>query len=167
MQEEVNQRVVTFSVTTAKLTARVLVKVLRKFLEMEKSLVAKEMKMRNAPAKGKQTLKQLMKQNAGATNIEIDNSNIKSFDRVARKYHIDYAVKKDKTGDPPRYFIFFKARDQDSMTMAFKEYVARNEKRHNREPFKQVLKKYKELSIVKNLDRVLTKTKNRNMEQSL
>ena len=62
-------------------------------------------------ARGKQSLKQLMAQNAGATNIEVDESNIKSFDRVARKYHIDYAVKKDKTLDPPKYFVFFKSRD--------------------------------------------------------
>ena len=42
---------------------------------------------------------------------------------MARKYRIDYAVKKDKSVDPPKYFVFFKSRDQDAMTMAFKGYA--------------------------------------------
>ncbi len=158
MHEEVNQRVVALSVRTGRLTANVLARLLRMYL----------MERRNRTptyARGRQTLKQLMDQNAGATNIEIDNSNIKSFDRVARKYHIDYAVKKDRSVDPPRYFIFFKSRDQDTMTMAFKEFVARNEKMKDRVPFREVLKKYKDLSILKNLNR--SHVRNKHREQSL
>ena len=52
-------------------------------------------------ATGKQTLKQLMAQNAGATNIELDSSDTKEFNRIARKYHIDYAIKKDRSCNPP------------------------------------------------------------------
>ncbi len=44
------------------------------------------------------------------TNIEITDANIKSFDKVARKYGIDYAVKKDKSVAPPKYLIFSKQR---------------------------------------------------------
>ena len=30
---------------------------------------------------------------------------------MAKKYDIDYALKKDPTTDPPHYYVFFKAKD--------------------------------------------------------
>ena len=42
------------------------------------------------------------------------DGNIKSFERVARKYNIHFVVKKDKTTNPPKYVIFFKDRDADA-----------------------------------------------------
>lgn len=158
MHEEVNQKVVSLCIRTGKLTSNVLAKAMKMFLDAQKQ-------KSNQFAKGKQSLKQLMEQNAGATSIEVDASNIKSFDRIARKYHIDYAVKKDKSCDPPKYFVFFKARDQDTMTMAFKEFVAKNSRKHERPSFKKVLKKFQDISLDKNRER--EKTKNRNKEQSL
>ena len=107
VQEEVNQRVVSLCIRTARLTANVLAKAMMKYLEAQKRIVADHKRKAEEPSKGKQTLKELMEQNAGATNIEVDKSNIRSFERIARKYHIDYAVKKDKTmdkqGEAPRY----------------------------------------------------------------
>ena len=108
-----------------------------------------------------------MEQNAGATNIEVDESNIKSFDRVARKYHIDYAVKKDKTMEPPKYFVFFKSRDQDAMTMAFKEFVASNNRKKERPSFKQVLKKFRDRSMSMDKNREREKTRQKDRGQSL
>lgn len=65
-------------------------------------------KARAAPEKptGKQTVKQLIGQNQGVSNIEITDSNIKSFERVARKYGVDFAVKKDRSVSPPKYLVF-------------------------------------------------------------
>ncbi len=160
MEEEVNQKVVSLSIRTAKLTANVLAKAMRMFLDAQKN-------KSHQYAHGKQSLKKLMEQNAGATNIEVDSSNIKSFDRVARKYHIDYAVKKDKTMDPPKYFVFFKGRDQDAMTMAFKEFVASVDRKKERTPFKQVLKKFRDLSMNIDKNREREKTRQKNRGQSL
>ena len=160
MEEEVNQKVVSLSIRTAKLTANVLAKAMKMFLDAQKQ-------KSHQFARGKQTLKQLMEQNAGATNIEVDKSNIKGFDRVARKYHIDYAVKKDKTMDPPKYFVFFKSRDQDAMTMAFKEFVAKNNRKKDRPSFRQVLKKYKDLAMSQDKNREREKTRQKNRGQSL
>lgn len=44
---------------------------------------------------GKQSVKSLVKQGTGVQNIEITDQNIKSFERCARKYGIDFALKKD------------------------------------------------------------------------
>jgi hypothetical protein len=160
MHEEVNQKVVSLCIRTGKLTGNVLAKAMKMFLDAQRQ-------KSNQFAKGKQSLKQLMEQNAGATSIEVDASNIKSFDRVARKYHIDYAVKKDKTSEPPKYFVFFKARDQDTMTMAFKEFVADNNRKNERQSFRKVLKKFQVISIGMDKNREREKTKQRNRGQSL
>ena len=133
MNEEVNQRVISLSIRAAKLTADVLARALRMLIEAER-------RKSHEYSHGKQSLKHLMDQNAGATSIEVDEGNIKSFDRVARKYHIDYAIKKDRTTSPPKYMVFFKGRDQDTMTMAFREFVDKNTKQHEKQPFEQVLR---------------------------
>lgn len=120
MQEEVQQKTITLSVNTAKLTARELKQALSKLLEYQKN---SHNQSKDVTPKGKQTVKQLAEQNQGLTNIEITDKNIRDFDRVARKYGIDYAVKKDKTTDPPKYLVFFKAKDVDALTAAFKDYT--------------------------------------------
>ena len=55
----------------------------------------------------------------GANTMEINDANIKTFNRVAAKYNIDYAVQKDKSVNPPKYIIYFKGRDADVIAKAF------------------------------------------------
>ena len=125
MQEEVENRAVTLVISATKLTARLLKAAILKYLASRKE--KKLAKARAAPEKptGKQTVKQLIGQNQGVSNIEITDSNIKSFERVARKYGVDFAVKKDRSVSPPKYLVFFKGRDADALTAAFKEYTAK------------------------------------------
>ena len=101
-------------------------------------------------------LDKLMKQNVQLSNIEITDGNIKSFERVAKKYSIDFSLKKDVTADPPRYYVFFKARDADVMTAAFKEYTG------------QTLNKDKKPSVRKKLQQAITKSlaKHRELEKT-
>lgn len=125
MQEEVNQKVVALSVQTGKTGARITAKALQ--MAMRKYLAHQsKTKSVKQPAHGKQTIKSLMKQNVQLTNIEITDQNIRSFERVARKYNIDFALKKDKLSDPPKYLVFFKAKDVDVMTAAFQEYASKD-----------------------------------------
>ena len=58
------------------------------------------------PKQEKVTVKELAKQNAGMVKIEITDKNIKSFERYSRKYGINYALKKDKSKEPPVYLVF-------------------------------------------------------------
>ena len=48
---------------------------------------------RDAPVTphGKQTVKQIIGQNQGISNIEITDPSIKEFEKIARKYGVDYA----------------------------------------------------------------------------
>ena len=72
MQEEVTQKTIALYVKVgkgaARLTEQALQKAIQKFLEQK-----------SKPAHGKQTMRQLMKQNAGVSNIEITDANIKCF----------------------------------------------------------------------------------------
>ena len=129
MQEEIENRTVTLIISAVKLTARELKAGMDKYLSEKKSKAME--KARAAPEKpsGKQTVRQLIGQNQGVSNIEITDSNIKSFERVARKYGVDFAVKKDRSVSPPKYLVFFKGRDADALTAAFREYTAKEVKR--------------------------------------
>ena len=124
MQEEMERKAVAISVKAGKLTADLLKKAITKPLaEMEKS--QKNPKI----YRGKQSVKHLVRQGAGVSNIEVTDGNIKSFERVARKYGVDFALKKDTTSQPPRYLVFFKSKDADALTAAFAEYSGKVVKR--------------------------------------
>ncbi len=137
LQEDIEHRSVTLAISTTKLTGRVLKEALTKFLAHQR---AKARASPDVRPKGKQTVKALVGQNQGVANIEINDKNIKDFERVARKYGVDYAVKKDRTTSPPRYLVFFKARDGDALTAAFKEYTANTVKKQNRPSIIQKLR---------------------------
>ena len=124
MQEEVQNRTVTLTISGARLTGRTLKWAIRQLLNSHSKNKAKRTQAKAITPKGKQSVKELVGQNQGVQNIEISDKNIKDFDRVARKYGIDYAVKRDTTEKIPKYLVFFKARDGDALNAAFREYVA-------------------------------------------
>lgn len=134
MQEEIENRAVTLIVSGSKLTGRVLKAAFQKYLARQKALKQKLEAAKDVKPQGKQTVKELVGQNAGVANIEITDKNIRSFDRVARKYGVDYAVKKDRSTSPPKYLVFFKARDADALTAAFTEYSKKAVKRETERP---------------------------------
>ncbi len=140
MQEEVESRTVTLAVSTTRMTANVLKSAISKYLAYRKE------KARQGPVKpcGKQSVKQLVGQDQGVSNIEITDKNIKDFERIARKYGIDFALKKDKTGDIPKYLVFFKARDADALTAAFKEYTAKTDRKKEKPSVLKKLRRFKE-----------------------
>lgn len=183
MQEEVNAKTVALCVQGARITSSALKVAMRKFLQemhkkdqvkqAEKAGQAKERgaaKERERQEKkkphGKQTIKQLNAQGAQLTNIEITDNNIKSFDRIARKYGIDYSLKRDMQVNPPRYLVFFKAKDVDVMTAAFKEYAGVTLKEKDKQKQKESVRKKLQKKVQKNKSkqrqRVRVKQKVRN-----
>lgn len=139
MQEEVSTKIVAIAIRGGKISAEVLEKALKKFIqELEK---AQKTASQPKTYRGKQTVKHLVSQNAAISNIEVTDGNIKSFDRTAKKYGIDYALKKDTSELPPRYIVFFKGRDVDVMTQAFKEFSAKTVKRQEKPSLRQQLSK--------------------------
>ena len=106
---------------------------------------AKQPKVKNSPVepRGKQSVKQLIGQNQGVSNIEINDPSIREFNRIARKYGVDYAIKRDRSGDPSKFLIFFKSRDADALTAAFQEYSGKKVKKASRPSVLQKLAHFK------------------------
>ena len=150
MQEEVENRTLTLVVSGTKFTGRLLKAAVTKYMAHRREKKLEKQRSRDSPVtpKGKQTVKQLIGQNQGVSNIEINDPSIKDFERIARKYGVDYAVKKDRSASPPKYLIFFKARDADALTAAFSEYTQKKVKKADRSERPSVLEKlaqFKEL----------------------
>lgn len=139
MQEEVTQKTIALAISTTKMTSAVLAKALRKLLEEQKN------KSHQLP-KGKQTLKNLMKQNTTISNLEITNDNIRAFSSTAKKYGLDFSLKKDSSTNPPRYLVFFKGRDADVMTAAFQEFTAKRLSQDRKPSIRKLLSSMKELT---------------------
>ena len=58
--------------------------------------------------------------------MDVSDKDIKEFERIARKYGVDYAVKKSKS-QPNQYLLFFKGRDNDALIAAMEEYTQEKE----------------------------------------
>ena len=123
MQEEIENRTVNLAISTTKLTARGIIRLATKGLAYIKRK-SREAALKNEKPDGRQTIQQLIGQNQGVTNIDISQTDLKGFEKYARKYGVDYAITKDKSVFPPKYLVFFKARDADAMTAAFNAYSA-------------------------------------------
>ena len=114
MQEEVEQKTFNIVVSTTKLTARTILNAGKAAIQQQQAKMAG----------GKQSVRMLLRQNRGVSSVEIDKTNIRGFERYAKKYGIDYAIRKDNSEMPPRYLVFFKAPDVEAVNAAFKEYSA-------------------------------------------
>ena len=159
MQEEVESRTVALTISTARLTGRLFKAAVAKYLDYRKN------KQREEPAipHGKQTVKQLIGQNQGVSTIESNDPHIRNFERIARKYGVDYAIRKVRTEDKPKYVIFFKARDADALTQAFTEYTRKSAEREKKP---SVLRKLHDIGAkMQNKALERTKTKQRSAER--
>ena len=116
IDEDVFRRTIALSMRTGKLTARVLAYALR----AAGRKIQKERRAHQTPH-GRQSVKKLMAHGAATNSIELTGAP-KEFDRVARKWNVDYAFY--KTG-PDKYLLFFKSGQADAITACFSEYSRR------------------------------------------
>ena len=128
MQEQVNEKTVALYIKTGKLTAEMLQRAMKKLLSQMK-------KQADRPPHGKQTLKQLMKQNAGVSNIEI-------------------------TGEK-----FFKGRDADVLTAAFQEFSAKKLTQDKKPSIRKLLSDFRQKAAALNVQREQVKNKDRGRER--
>ena len=144
MQEEVENRTINLAISTTRLTARSVIAGIRKYLQHREKVKARK-GIRDTAIHGKQSVKQLLGQNQGATNVEIDKDGIRDFERLAKKYGVDFAVRKDKSVDPPRYLVFVRSKDADALDAICKEHQARALTKDKKPSVLAQLKKFKEI----------------------
>lgn len=171
MQEEVNEKTISLCITGGKISAQILkaamLKALARMEQEKRNGKQKHMERRQEKSgaiyHGKQSLEKLMKQNCQISNIEVTDGNIRSFEKCARKYGIDFSLKKDTSIFPPRYFVFFKAKDVDVMTAAFKEYTGKSLNKGKKPSVRKKLELAKE-RVARHREREKTKQRERGPE---
>ena len=150
MQEEVEHKTVNLAVRSSKVTAQVLYKGLKAFIEHQKRKAAMKAADKDEPIKGEQSVKELVGQGQGVSSMPIGDDGIKDFKKICNKYGVDFAVVKDKTVEPPQFTVFFKAKDADAITQVLKEYSAKQMKKKQKAETKKPsildkLKKFKDI----------------------
>lgn len=145
MQEDVENRTLTLIINGTKFSGRLLKAAICKYMAHRKEVKHQKQQKRDAPVipHGKQSVKQLVGQGQGVSNIELTDASIRGFDRIARKYGVDYAIKRDRSSDPPKFLIFFKGRDNDAITAAFQEYAGKKVRKASRPSVLQKLAVFK------------------------
>ena len=114
LQEEIEQKTFNIMISTTKLSARTVLRAVKAAFRLYQSKASQ----------GKQSVRTLLRQNRGVSSVEISKTGIRGLERYAKKYGIDYAIRKDTSEVPPRYLVFFKAPDAEAFHSAFKEYSA-------------------------------------------
>ena len=166
MQEEVNSKTVAISVQASKVSMQTMLKVAQAAIKdienKKKEQKSKSLNKDNQITKKKMSVNEFTQKYDGLKTVEIDDSNIKSFEKYARKYNLEYALKKDKTTNPPTFVIFFKGKDTDMISRAFKEMI--NDNMVTKKPsLIETLRKFSEKVPGINKD----KTRHKHKEQSL
>ena len=105
---------------------------------------------------GQQTLKELTKYGDKLSEIPLNSDSVKDFTHIARKHGVSFALVEDDTKTPPRHTVYFRAKDTESMSEAFKEYIAKemNKDKTKEKPFKERMKKAKEKVKVSDKEKV-------------
>ena len=144
--EQVTERSVALAFRGVKLTGRMLAQAMRAFLRDRQRQPGKEADQNKSP-QGKQSIRQLTRQGASLQNMEITDDNIRSFERTARRYNIDFSLKQDKSVNPPKWIVFFKSKDSAAMEAAFNDFTRRTLTKHKEKPSLLArLEKFKELA---------------------
>ena len=95
------KKTIDISIKAEKMTADVLKSALQEFMSGK------------AEKKGRMTYKQLQaKSPSKLDSIEVSDRNIGDFLKTARKYDVDFALKRDKSTSPPTYHVFFSGKGQ-------------------------------------------------------
>ena len=158
MQEDIENRSLTLMINSSKLTARTLATAFTKFLRYTRNKVKEH---DDVKPQGRQTIKELIAQNQGVEKTDLaDKDEVKTFDRIAKQYGVDYAIKKGISPEgKQRYILFFKARDRSAIDQAMSAYAADYMKKHKREhpPIETVLDPLKEMMPGRKKERVREK----------
>ena len=116
MLEDDERRTIALSLTASKLTAKTMAKAFQDVLQQ-----IKEMHSKSQTPQGRQSAAKLMNHGVNTNTIPL-NGNTRLFDRVARKWNVDYHIR--KTG-PKKYLLLFKAGQADAITQCLAEYTKR------------------------------------------
>ena len=130
MQDEITEQTCSFAARVGEVTVSEIRRALEKLIPIiteSKNKISDEYTTDGSTLEhGKQTLKQLQKQNDGLSSIELKDPELRRPHRAMKKDNVDFAVVKDGKG---KYTLFFKSKDADTLTHAFDRYTKQIVKR--------------------------------------
>ena len=144
MNGDVSREAVQLAFRSSKVTAAVLLRALRAGYRLCKNKIIEK----SCHPVGQQSVKKLIRQGQGVSSMDVSDESIRTFKRIANKYGMDFAIVKDKTGDNPKYTIFFKAKDADAISQVMKEYSAKLVKKKQRAEKPSVLEKFRHFKAI-------------------
>lgn len=153
--QENGKKVIAVTIETAKLSTDVFKAVLQDMMENKPEPIGRQPVYKLANGKP-ESLK----------NIKVSQQNMGDFKKVAAKYGIKYAIKKD-TSEPekPKYVILFQGKDLEQVNKAFKEYSF-DKTTSQKQPKRFSLKRLQELNReVKAQEQSQNKDKNRDRKR--
>jgi len=157
MQEEVSEKTIALIIKGTKLTGQGLAKAMSLYLRHRQKVKAMH--------HGKMKVKKLLGMDQGVSMIDVGEDGYRDFGQYAKKYNIDFALEKDTDSDPPKFICYFKGRDADVISLAFKKYVSDKENNRVKPSIRTKLEQFKQKS--KDLAEKLDKTKHLHQEQAL
>ncbi len=158
MQEEIEKQTVALVFKAGKFTAESFSGAIHKALEKGISYVPQ-----SKEPTGRMKLKDLIGKGEKADRLEVSEDSLKIFKKTADKYNVDYAIHKIPDGDTNKFYVFFQAKDTETINAAFQEF-SKNYDKH-KESLKQKLEKKQEI-VNRRKEKQRAKEKNRSKERS-
>ena len=115
-----------------------------KFLDDLKNNPQKVKQQLDQPGK-EMSVKEILQKDAGAQSIDVAELGINDFRKTAKRYGMDFAVVKSRYETPPRYTVFFRARDADTIDRVMNEYTAKQMKKMRGRQRPSLLKALKQM----------------------
>ena len=160
INEEIARKTLNMEVKAGKVTAKLLLTLLKKLMKEAEKLGGLE-KLVNANG-NEVKLKDMVKKGQ-LDEIPVEEAELKELKKELNRYGVKFSVMKDK--ESGKYSVFFQAKDMKVMDKAFKHALSESEKKTERkESIHKNIEKFKEMAkntVSKD------KVKNKQKEQSL
>ncbi|WP_029140956.1 PcfB family protein [Streptococcus agalactiae] len=160
INEEIARKTLNMEVKAGKVTAKLLLTLLKKLMKEAEKLGGLE-KLVNA--NGNEVKLKVMVKKGQLEEIPVEEAELKELKKELNRYGVKFSVMKDK--ESGKYSVFFQAKDMKVMDKAFKHALAESEKKTERkESIHKNIEKFKEMAkntVSKD------KVKNKQKEQSL
>lgn len=141
MQQEVEERTVGLAVQSTKMSANLFMRAIQHYLRK----VETHKNSNISQSSKKVNVKDIIKDGAGVSNVEIQDNSIKQFERLAKKNGVRYAIKKDKSTTPPTFYIFFKSKDAEMIEYTMRQFTKKQLNKGKEPVIKQKLQHFKEV----------------------
>ena len=160
INEEIARKTLNMEVKAGKVTAKLLLTLLKKLMKEAEKLGGLEMLVN---ANGNEVKLKDMVKKGQLEEILVEEAELKELKKELNRYGVKFSVMKDK--ETGKYSVFFQAKDMKVMDKAFKHALSESEKKTERkESIHKNIEKFKEMAkntVSKD------KVKNKQKEQSL